>query len=451
MHLRSNLNSIDWTQIQLVVDSFQKKIYYYSRRNDIIKVRSFQKVLFQSRRARLLSIYKVIVQNKYVKFSGIDSFKKLQLSHYCELGLTMPNRFHFNPLRSIYFFKVSYFENPLFFISSFADRAKQELFKIIMMPEWEARFEFSSFGLVSGRSCYDALLIITKLIGKVYMSKISLNVFKCLKSLNYFILFSKLNLVGFCKSQLQIWLNLFVSKTFCLSSINAYFNNPSPIFILIINVIFYGIGHRLIMNLEKFLLPLTKFHFINYFNHLFIVYDSSRVIFLCQNIVLKFFHRVGAFCLDISTSNDDLIRSSFLGFVIDQFMLLRGFKFNNFRIISNYNMFLYPSFENIIKHQCRLHDVILVQGKKFGQKILIRKLNLIIKSWVQYFGNFNSNLTGHIVKQDFLLYLKLKRWVKRQKGSVKKGIFYWQGFGSKNWIFMTKDRKSVLNYHLHYI
>jgi RNA-directed DNA polymerase len=141
----------------------------------------------------------------------------------------------------------------------------------------------------------------------------------------------------------------------------------------------------------------------------------------------------------------------FLGFTIRQFRAIYGLRFSKLSITSHYNTYLYPSKKTILRHQRSLHHLILVQGRKFGQRILIGKLNLIIKAWISYFGNFNSNLTGHIVKQDYLLYLKLSRWVKRQKGSLKKGLSYWQTLGSNNWIFMTKDRKSVLKYHLYYI
>jgi RNA-directed DNA polymerase len=42
-------------------------------------------------------------------------------------------------------------------IPTIADRARQALVKLVLEPEWEARFEPHSYGFRPGRSCHDAI------------------------------------------------------------------------------------------------------------------------------------------------------------------------------------------------------------------------------------------------------------------------------------------------------
>lgn len=196
----------------------------------------------------------------------------------------------------------------------------------------------------------------------------------------------------------------------------------------------------------------VNLQFIRYFNSFIIIDTNLKVILACKNIIFEFFRRVGFFLFPVDFFNRfnatfsletiSYIHSFnfkllyFLGFIMRQLRLVGSFRFTKFSIANSYKSFLYPSKKSILQHQHYLHYLILIKGKRFGQRILIEKLNLIIKAWVSFFGNFNSNLTGHIVKQDYLLYLKLSQWVKRQRGSIKKGLYYWQAFGSNNWVFM---------------
>lgn len=450
----TRLNSKDWLRIQLTVDVIQKKIFYFSKNNDIIKVRFLQNKLFKSRRARLLSIYKIINLRKQFNFTGIDSLVKLKCSHSFELGLKMVDSLYSGSLRSIYFFKFPQRKNYMLFSSTLADRAKQELFKIVMVPEWEARFNEGSFGFITGKSCYDALYLIKRHIAKVYTYTFTFDVSKFFRLVNSHIVLAKINFIGFCKQQLRFWLkSFFVLKSELYNSF--FFFTIGSIFIIIINIVFTGIDLSLNMFLDRLGFFFVNLQFIRYFNSFIIIDTNLKVILACKNIIFEFFRRVGFFLFAVDFFNRfnatfsletiSYIHSFnfkllyFLGFIMRQLRLVGSFRFTKFSIANSYKSFLYPSKKSILQHQHYLHYLILIKGKRFGQRILIEKLNLIIKAWVSFFGNFNSNLTGHIVKQDYLLYLKLSQWVKRQRGSIKKGLYYWQAFGSNNWVFMRVD------------
>jgi len=45
------------------------------------------------------------------------------------------------------------------------DRAHQALVKLVLEPQWEARFEPNSYGFRPGRSCHDALQAVFTSIG----------------------------------------------------------------------------------------------------------------------------------------------------------------------------------------------------------------------------------------------------------------------------------------------
>jgi RNA-directed DNA polymerase len=186
------------------------------------------------------------------------------------------------------------------------------------------------------------------------------------------------------------------------------------------------------------------------------MHTSLKFLFIIRINIFQFLKKAGIVAsfinfYSVQGNFPNLITQDFLGFTIRQFRSTNSFVQNQTIVLSRNSTYFYPSAKNILRHQEYLRHLVLIQGKTFTQKVLISKLNIIIKAWSQYFGNFNSNLLGHIVKQDYLLYLKLRRWVKRQKGSVKKGISYWQPFGSNNWVFITMERSAILINHLHYI
>ncbi|HEY9642568.1 MAG TPA: reverse transcriptase/maturase family protein [Coleofasciculaceae cyanobacterium] len=60
-----------------------------------------------------------------------------------------------------------------------ADRALQALVKLVLEPEWEARFEPNSYGFRPGRSCHDAIEAIFLCINRRPKYVLDADISKC--------------------------------------------------------------------------------------------------------------------------------------------------------------------------------------------------------------------------------------------------------------------------------
>jgi RNA-directed DNA polymerase len=71
---------------------------------------------------------------------------------------------------------------------------------------------------------------------------------------------------------------------------------------------------------------------------------------------------------------------------------------------------------------------------------LIKDLNPVIRGWTSYFSNSDAQTVGELTKQDYLTYLKLRRWAKRRCGTLNAAhIKYWKTVDGKRWIFATRE------------
>lgn len=76
--------------------------------------------------------------------------------------------------------------------------------------------------------------------------------------------------------------------------------------------------------------------------------------------------------------------------------------------------------------------------KAWSQDEVIRKLNPIIAGWSNYYKGSASKATFN--KLDFLLWNKLKGWIKRRKGrkSIKQALnLHYHQIGTRKWCFAT--------------
>nr|WP_202966473.1 reverse transcriptase N-terminal domain-containing protein [Wolbachia endosymbiont of Armadillidium vulgare] len=157
-NVRYEWNEIPWRKLEKSSFKLQKRIYRASQCNDIKKMHNLQRLLLRSTSARTLAVRKVTQDNRGKKTAGIDGKANLNQKERLQLVYSLDIREKAKPSRRVWIPKPGKpSEYRPLGIPTISDRAKQTLVKMVIEPEWEAKFEPNTYGFRSGRSCHDAI------------------------------------------------------------------------------------------------------------------------------------------------------------------------------------------------------------------------------------------------------------------------------------------------------
>jgi RNA-directed DNA polymerase len=164
-------SAINWRRANRIVSNLRRRIFQATQANDLKKVRSLQKLMLRSYHNILMSVRRVTQVNAGKYTPGID---KLVMKTPAARGqlvdlLSTYQPWRAKPTRRVYIPKSNGKLRPLG-IPTVIDRCLQAMVKNALEPEWEARFEGSSYGFRPGRSCQDAMSRIHAL-GRARMRK----------------------------------------------------------------------------------------------------------------------------------------------------------------------------------------------------------------------------------------------------------------------------------------
>ena len=152
--------NIKWYKVNRHVDSLQKRIYRASKNNDKKKVRDLQRQLMRSNSCLLKAINRVTKENKGRFTPGIDGFKATSDRARVKLFDMMKNekmKLHKpKPAFRKYIPKKNGKLRSLG-IPTIKDRIYQEIIRMALEPEWEAKFEPTSYGFRPKRRAHDAM------------------------------------------------------------------------------------------------------------------------------------------------------------------------------------------------------------------------------------------------------------------------------------------------------
>lgn len=155
---RCNWAEADWAKARRVVKNLRQRIFRAASEGDLKKARSLQKLMLRCYSNALLSVKRATQQNKGKNTPGIDKVvvKTDRARGKVVDMLCRHQPWRVQPVRRVYIPKASGKLRPLG-IPVVLDRCHQAMVKNALEPEWEARFEATSYGFRPGRSCQDAV------------------------------------------------------------------------------------------------------------------------------------------------------------------------------------------------------------------------------------------------------------------------------------------------------
>lgn len=448
---------------------------------------------------KVLAVRRVTVENQGKKTAGVDGLKSLPPAARLELAGELKLTGESKPTRRVWIPKPGSEEKRPLGIPVMVDRALQAAVKAALEPEWEARFEQNSYGFRPGRSAHDAVKQIKNCIQAKAKYVLDADIARCFDRINHEALLNKLNMKGKVRQQIKAWLKsgvinkgaftatsegynyslgervALLSGWCCvIDSLCCYRATLSPrkkpsgtpqggvISPLLANIALHGLEERIKQEFPEMtkLGRETWFHkkgtqfnppnTIRYADDFVVLHNDKAVVQRCREIISEWLKGIGlelkpektriTHTLHSELSEDGKAGFDFLGQHIQQFPTgkYRSSR-NSYGQLIGFNTLITPSKKASKAHQEKVGRLIL-KHRTHPQVALIKNLNPVIRGWTSYHINSDAKTTGELAKQDFLTYLKLRRWAKRRCGSAKAGSDkYWTSIDGDNWVFATRE------------
>ena len=480
-------NDVDWKKINQHVRKTQYQIYDASRLGNTKQVHKLQKRLARTLSAKLYAVHLVSTLNEERKVPGVDrtpltAKQKMEVARSLQLdGRTLPTtRFELekpgNAKKSYPKMFLEVLENVLpkerktkfcekkntLSVETIQDRAKQALAKTILEPEWEARFEPSSYGFRPGRGCHDAIeRIFTALNKNVNKWVFSADIRDGFDKIDHIALLQKVNTFPEMARQIKAWLKAGVMERYSNTPKNRT-NHPDQaipeegvqgvLFPLLANIALHGLEFEM-KTISKISAPLylPKQSFVRSAKLGFAVKSnkvvkSATVVRYLDNFVCIHPNReIVQQC--IKHTETWLAK---LGLTINQERsILRdgreGFDFLGFRIIlvkrklGAYKVKIYPA----KAHQISILDTtrqLIAARKACSSYQLIEDLRPKIIGWGNYYNSCECKSVFSKLSND--IFQQIRAWVFRRDSRHGRYIVKEKYFPSgKSYIFNGKQYK----------
>ncbi|WP_256359389.1 group II intron reverse transcriptase/maturase [Wolbachia endosymbiont of Ctenocephalides felis wCfeJ] len=441
-----------WRKLEKSSFKLQKRIYRASQCNDIKKMHNLQRLLLKSTSAKILAVRKVTQDNRGKKTAGVDGKSNLSKKERLLLANSLDIREKAKPSRRVLIPKPGRpSEHRSLGIPTISDRAKQTLVKMVIEPEWEAKFEQNTYGFRPGRSCHDAIEAIFSALKQKTAYCLDADISGCFDNIKHYALLEKLNTTPTLRSIIKGWLKAGVVENRTLQPTRSGTIQGGTISPLLACIALHGLEQYIkeALKSELFLYRKKKFgttshqraqqtlSIIFYADDFVVMHESEEIILKAKILIEEWLKTIG---LELKPSKTRISHTlsgekpgfNFLGFSI------RHYRTRNSK--KGYKLFIKPSRESIKQHN------ITIKRKLRGlrgamQEVVIKELNPIIRGWSQYYLSVVSNKTFNLMGS--VMFRKLWKWaVVRHQNKGRSWIKrkYFKKYKNDNWRFMTSNK-----------
>jgi RNA-directed DNA polymerase len=450
-------DEIDWRKLERSVFKLQKRIYQASKSGDWKRMKRLQKLLLKSKSAKLLAVKRVAQINKGKKTAGIDRVKSLSPTQRLKLAKKLNLSEKSKPVRRIWIPKPGKTEKRPLGIPTMTDRAKQALVKLVLEPEWEAKFAPNSYGFRPARSCQDAIWAIFNAICLKNAYVLDADIKGCFDNIDHIALLNKLNTFPKLRRVIKKWLRNGAMEGEIFHKSRAGTPQGGVISPLLANIALQGLEYETKKAIYNDLFQHVKkrrydaghreamksIQIVFYADDFVVIHESEEIILKAKQFIEEWLKGIG---LTINQSKTHIIHTlkskdgnkagfDFLGFSIRQYPVTTCAR--------RYKTLTKPSLESQKRHRKAISERLKLLTAATQEEV-IDALNPIIKGWANYFrSGASSKAFSNMNHYVFQKLWKWARWRHPKKGLRWIKDKYFRRYNGNNWRFATSDVKRL--------
>ncbi len=426
----SKWNSINWSMVERKVNKLQSRIAKAMKNNRVNLVKKLQYLLTKSYYAKLLAV-KRITSNKGKRTPGIDGETWNTPSRKYKEAISITNkRYRALPLKRVYIKKSNGKKRPLG-IPTFKDRATQALHLLSLDPVAESILDKTSFGFRKYRSAKDACEYL----------------FKCLSTKNSAQWVLEGDIKGCFDNISHKWIqdNIIMNPKILKQFLKAGYLRNNKLFRTKTGTPQGGIISPTLANLtlNGMTKMLREIYWRNRVGTIDRQYNKEKVnitIYADDFVVTARSKKV---LEDIKNKIEIFLKDRGLELSEDKTQIThieKGFDFLgwNFRKYKG-KLLIQPSNKSVKRVTNKIREVIR-KNLMQKQKVLIIKLNQIIRGWCNYHKHICAKKSFQTLDKN--IFNCLWNWAKRRHSTKSKAWRknrYFSRSKTRDWIFKSKD------------